>query len=355
MSKNLSIIEKEEELIIKHKSEEKKSNFGSSIFAMIFSLAMLITLFSNGIMGFGLFLLFSPVLITSIKIASTKTKNNIKLKLDKNNITITHQSNYLGWGKTREYTFSAQNIKQVYIRKNNKKNIIWWFDTDNVSCYEIFVQKNDGEIQRILGDEEGFFVESPKEAQFIKGTIQGFLQTIPQIRNIQIRKLTKETQISKMRIKDLKKGVLLDYKLDTWEVTGQIQYDWQQGNTDTLYQLQNSKNTTILLLVCQDMAIYNTWLEIRLSYHDLAKNSLDKVRQELPLEFVFQGKIFLKEEVSSGYEFVGNNPAAQIKEWKYISEDKTSSLRILEHEDEDIFVFSGKKVENYEFSNILLS
>ena len=54
------------------------------------------------------------------------------------------------------------------------------------------------------------------------------------------------------------------------------------------------------------------------------------------------------------YEFVAENQGVKIKEWKYISENKSKSLRILEHEDEDIFVFSGKKIQNYEFSNILI-
>ena len=363
---NLTISEKEDQLIITHKSKKKTSNFWSSTFGAILSFVAFICLFSN----IGLFLFCIPVLIATLKIASEKIKNNITIRLEENNIIVIHRSNYLASEKTKKYTFSAQNIRQVYVRRSRKKNVIWWFGADNVFCSEIFIQRHDGQTQRILGDNEGFFVDSPKEAQFIKNKIEHFLELTNDNSSKKIqyitpnltqklpapkqRKINKETEISKMTIKDFEVGVLFDYKNETWEVIAQTQYDWQRGNTDTLYQVQNSQNATILLLVCQDMAVYSTWLEERLPYHELAKNNLNKAHQGLPLEFEFRDKLFLKESLSSGHEFVGTNQGQSIKEWKYISEDSTETLRILEHEDEDIFAFLGKKIEEFEFSNILL-
>jgi len=43
--------------------------------------------------------------------------------------------------------------------------------------------------------------------------------------NIPRRKITKEQELSKLKIKDLRKGALLDYKLETWTVVGEVQYD----------------------------------------------------------------------------------------------------------------------------------
>jgi hypothetical protein len=355
---NLSLIENKEELIIKYKSESKESNLVANVFMIFYSIMLLFMIFGSIATGGMFFLIGLPFLLFSSLASFLKVKNNTILKLDKEHITIKHESSYLSWGKVTTCTLSTQDIESIYIQKVRKENITRWFRVAKVIEYEIWADKSNGKKEQILGDEKGFFVENQAELQSIMEKLIVFWRSKKhnsKITGVNRREIHQETtEFNKMSVKDLKIGVLLDYKLNTWEVFRQVQYDWEQGNTDNLYKLRSSKNTIIFLRVCQNMAIYNTWLENRLSYHDLAKNNLDKVRQDLPLEFTFQGELFLKEDASSGYEFVGDNPAEKIKEWKYISEDKTKSFRILEHEDEDIFAFLGKKIETYEFSNILI-
>ena len=160
----------------------------------------------------------------------------------------------------------------------------------------------------------------------------------------------------KLKIQDLSEGVLFDFYHETWEVIAQIQYDWKLNNTDMLYQIKNGKNMTIFLFVCQNLAIYTTCLEERLTQHELMSNQLDKISENLPFEFTFRDTLFLKEHFNTGYEFVSKSKhGVKIKQWKYISEDGKKTLRILEHDDQDTFVFLGKKIEEFEFSNILLS
>lgn len=371
---NLSIIEKEEELIIKHKSEKKQSDFWGTFFLSISSFIIFIAILA-GSTSFWFFLVFISIAAFSGMTTLSKAKNNITVRIDKNNFLIEHNFDYAMQKTTSKYNFSTKDIKRLFVARDRKQNVIKNRKVHKIYCYEIWKETNTGKKVRLLGKEEGFFVEKKNDAQIILRKMQDFLQInnvnrtrqlnriiqpnigYQQIKKVKEvisrRKINKEKEISKLKIKDLKKGVLLDYQNETWEVLSQIQYDWKQGNTDSLYQLQNAQNTTILLLVCQDMAIYTIWSEERLSYHDLVKHQLDKLRYEPPLEFTFQEKMFFKEDISSGYEFVADNEAAKIKQWKYLSEDKKHNLRILKHEDEDIFVFSGNKIENYEFSNIL--
>ena len=361
MSNNLSITEKEKGVIIKHKSEQELSN---SWFSGFIQLGFFILVPSYFLQNYFLMILCFLIIIASIvKIqVDNKIKNTLFITIAKESISIKHESNRNK--KASKYLLYKKNVGRFFITRNSSM------------CYEIWVEKNNGQKKRLLGEEEGFFSNQQKEAETIMENMNDILQlrtynpprqAIQYIRtNIQEppkaklpapkqRKINKEAEISKMTIKDLKVGVLFDYKNETWEVIAQTQYDWQRGNTDTLYQVQNSQNATILLLVCQDMAVYSTWLEERLPYHELAKNNLNKVHQGLPLEFEFRDKLFLKESLSSGHEFVGTNQGQTIKEWKYISENSTETLRILEHEDEDVFAFLGKKIEEFEFSNILLS
>jgi hypothetical protein len=373
MFKSLSVINKENGVIIKHKSEKKKSDYLASSLINISIAAFVISFVPQHLITI---LITFSLLIAAIvfKLSIRDIKNNISIKIQRETIYVEHISNYNKKGTM--HIFPTKDIRRLYVARDRKENLIRGKKTSRVYCCEIWAEKNNGEKVRILGDKEGFFTESQKTAQFIMQKMQTVLQLAtytPPKQAIQYigtniqepskaklpvpkqRKINKETEISKMTIKDFEVGVLFDYKNETWEVIAQTQYDWQRGNTDTLYQVQNSQNATILLLVCQDMAVYSTWLEERLPYHELAKNNLNKAHQGLPLEFEFRDKLFLKESLSSGHEFVGTNQGQSIKEWKYISENSTETLRILEHEDEDIFVFSGKKVESYEFSNILLS
>ena len=366
MSKNVSVIEQEDGLVIKHKSEQELANYWSwGIMQLGFFMLLLSLFYGVGpLMEVSVLMSVTIIVLALIGLKSdSKIQNNLSVNISPEKITIKHESSHeteplkrLVYGKS---------IRRMFVTRSRKNNVIKHGSIEKVFCYEIWAEKVNGQKTRILGAEDGFFSKSQNDTEIIIQKIQTVLQlsndvystSIEQAKilkiNIHKRKLNKEPEINEMTINDFKKGVLVDYKLETWEIVGEMQYDWGQGNTDTLYQLQNSKNTTILLLVSQDLAIYTTWLESILNYHDLIKYELDKVRHELPLEFTFQGKVFLKQEISSGYQFVEENQPVKIKEWKYISKDKISSLRIIEHENEDVFVFLGKEVKTYEFSNIL--
>ena len=224
--------------------------------------------------------------------------------------------------------------------------------------YELWIEDTEGEHKKILGKEEGFLGENVKRIAEITKRMTTFLDknkvlkakeiikkiTVTSKPNTPPRKITKEQDTVKLEIQDLREGVLFDFHNQNWEVIGQIQYDWKLENTDTLYQIKNQISQISLLFIVQNIAVYTAWIEERVPQYELMDSQLDKVSQNLPIQFTFRGSLFLKEHFNVGYEFVSKTKkGVKIKQWKYLSEDRKESLRILEHEDKDTFVFWGRK------------
>jgi hypothetical protein len=294
-------------------------------------------------------------------------KEEINLTIDEQFIKIEYPST--NDKETIEKMFANKNIKQIYAI-NRDKDVRFLKN----NCYELWIEDYKGERTKILGKQEGFVVKKKEDiAEALDGITQ-FLrknnylkpkkEDIHQISTSKIeitkktppRQVTKEQDTAKLKIQDLREGVLFDFHNENWEVIHQIQYDWKLDNTDTLYQIKNQRNQISLLFVAQNMAVYTAWIEERVPQYELIENQLDKISQNLPVKFLFRDSLFLKEHFNVGHEFASKSKnGVKIKQWKYLSEDRKESLRILEHEDKDTFVFWGEKIEEFEFSNILTS
>lgn len=387
MSKNLTIKEENQQLKIKYKSKNNIFKFWRKnlvrmsyfLFLSPFLLSLLLLIVDsfiplNELINPNLFNPFFSIKICVVLSISTlavaeyfnkmpdpEYPYTITLKVNKNFITVEHQ--YNEQKRPIKQTFNSKSIKRISLLRDVKVFVSKKGKHCNMYSYQIWIEKNEGQRIKILSEYE-IFGKQVRNARSIMEASKDFLHQklllLSQdassiIQNVPRRKIIKEQDISKLKIKDLKKGYLLDYKLETWEVIGEVQYDWRQGSTDMIYQLKNKDNKTLLLSVCQDMAIYSTWIEEYLTYHGSVIHKLDKIPYQTPLEFTFKGKIFFKEHVDLGYGYVADtDKGVDIKQWKYLCGDEKYSLRILKHEDEDILMFSGKKVENFEFSNILI-
>jgi hypothetical protein len=304
---------------------------------------------------------------------SLQKDREINLTIDEHFIHIEYPST--NDKDTIKKMFANKNIKRIYA-VNRDKNVQFFKN----SGYELWIENYKGERTKILGKKEGFVIKKEKDIFEALEEIRQFLgmnnylkskkeETLPvkasqiEISNriptkafVSPREVNKEQDTAKLKIQDLREGVLFDFYNENWEVIGQVQHDWKSGNTDTLYQIKNQRNQISLLFVAQNMAVYTAWIEERVPQYELINSSLDKISQNLPTQFIFRGSLFLKEHFNTGHEFVSKSKnGVKIKQWKYLSEDRKESLRILEHEDKDTFVFWGERIEEFEFSNILSS
>jgi hypothetical protein len=368
MSKIINITEENGILTLKHPKKRNKWSFFWIFIASIF-----FTVITGDISNFGIGgLCFSLVLGTVMSIPLMLQNREVSLTIDEKFITIEYSSSNDNGDKIIKEMFANENIKRIYAVSKQKYSIY--------NHYELWIENYKGEETKILGKEEGFVVKKEEIVCKAVDEIRQFLsknkylkpkkevvqkistpkvKVLKSINNKTItppRKVTKEQDTAKLKIQDLREGVLFDFHNENWEVIGQVQYDWKLENTDTLYQIKNQRNQISLLFVAQNMAVYTAWIEERVSQYELIEHQLDKVSQNLPVKFTFRESVFLKEHFNVGHEFASKSKnGVKIKQWKYLSEDRKESLRILEHEDKDTFVFWGEKIEEFEFSNILLS
>lgn len=271
--------------------------------------------------------------------------NKTIIKVNSESIEIKHKP--LPW--FGEKTIVTKDIEQVYVKEKVSQG-----KSGATYTYELFAkQKSGAKAIKILG---GDIIGDSEDARLMEQEIESFLG----IKDYQVRgeyqgefkpvqketprQQIKEDNPTKINIKDLEKGAFLDYKNQSWEVVFQTQYDWTRGDTDKLYQLINNKSETFLLFVQQDMGILNTWVEEKISYDQIEEQKL-----------LFKDQLSARQHIDSGNFFTSNEDnVTKIKQWRYISEDKKQSLRILEHEEKDWSGFVGKKIDSIEFSNILI-
>jgi hypothetical protein len=372
MFENLKIVEEETCLFIENKSENKKIIFWQKNIFKVTSAMFATFFFLIPLVHFKL--IESDYFVTLAKTFAFLGASSFITDLVLRSISITEDSittlevndrfivvKYLFDSQTHPniYTFEAENIKQIYITQDVKQLISEKGEQETSYFYELGIEKNNGQKETILS-EENLSSEKAEKTHLIMEKSRAYLEkqlyflSDEKLKNR--RKLEQEEELSKLKIQDIQKGFLLDYQHETWEVVEETQYDWEQGNSDKLFELKNAQNKSVLLFVCQNMAIYDTWIEEKFTYQKLVKYKLDKINHEAVLKFDFKGEIFLKNQIDVGYGYIaGSYKGKKIKQHKYLSQDEKQSFRVITHKDENSTFFLGKRVRNFEFNNVLTS
>jgi hypothetical protein len=366
MGKSVKVIEENEVLTVKYLKKIRPWSFSGMLSTIIFLAAIMGGIGNLTDFGLGWFC-FTIAVGATFYIPVMLKNREISLTVDENFITIEYPSSKNNGEEVIKKMFANEDIKHISTRSKNNHHEFW-------------IENFKGEKTLLLGGKEGFLVEEDKDVYETLDKITDFfdkkrylkarkaaiqkistpkvkvVKSIPTKKIITARQIDKEQDTAKLKIQDLREGVLVDFHNEHWEIIGQVQYDWKLENTDMLYQVKNHKNQITFLFIAQNIAVYTAWIEERLSQYELMSNQLDSIAENPPLKFTFRESVFLKEHFNSGHEFASKSKnGVKIKQWKYLSQDRKESLRILEHEDKDTFVFWGEKIEEFEFSNILTS
>ena len=350
-SDKIKINKKKHELTIQYKWFKLMAFF--LVFFCIFWDGFLVAWYAGLGMSDGIDIAFMLFPLIHVAVGVSLTYYTIALFVNKTTITVNTDSIAikhapLPWLGSK--TVKTKDIEQLYVKEkaNRGKN-------GTTYTYQLFAkQKGVAKALKILG---GDIIGDAEDAQLIEQEMEAFLG----IKDYQVRgeyqkeykplqeetprPQVKEQNPTKINIKDLQKGALLDYQSENWEVVFETQYDWTRGDSDKLYQLINTKNETILLFIDQDMGILHTWVEDKISY--------DQIEEQ---KIIFTEQLSARQYIDSGNIFTSNvDQATKIKQWRYISQDKKQCLRILQHEEKDWSAFLGQKVDSIEFTNILIS
>lgn len=160
--------------------------------------------------------------------------------------------------------------------------------------------------------------------------------------------------LSDLTLSKLKVGYLVDYDMQTWEVTGYAHYDWGGGDLSWEWQLKSAGDTLYLEREADDE---DYWCVSRkIAFSRLGDAVRDHIREndDPPDEIVFEGTTYYLEE-SGGARYCkdGKRPGQEMLKWEYEDDEGESFLTIEQWGENSFEAALGFQVEEYQFSNIL--
>ncbi|MGY6648190.1 DUF4178 domain-containing protein [Wenyingzhuangia sp. IMCC45574] len=157
-----------------------------------------------------------------------------------------------------------------------------------------------------------------------------------------------------IKVSDIEKNYLFEYKLETWMVTAMFEYDWGDNYFTREFVVVNGDKKRCLEIE-DDGGLIVTWskdLKLRkLGSH--VTNHIDS-NNEPPKEIVYEGTLYYLEEKSSGYSRnVETDNWEELISFDYADEDEEKTLCIVQYGDHEFEASIGKTIKETDISNIL--
>ena len=158
-----------------------------------------------------------------------------------------------------------------------------------------------------------------------------------------------------MRVSDLKKGFFVDYDMSTWEVKKAYTYDWGDSYFTKEFLINNTEQE---LYVCVDdndslsLSICKT-VKIRHIDEDLPNYILQ--HETPPNKITYEGITYFLDEDIAGYCHEEGQPEdawASLINWDYCDKAEKHVLSITQWGEREFEASVGRKLNEYEISNI---
>ena len=284
--------------------------------------------------------------------------NKTFFTIDDKTLKIKHAP--LPWPGNREIPTS--DIKQLYVKEKVSNG-------ENGKSYTYALRtilKNDEDV-KLISEKELGLSSSASSVKMLERKIEKFLgiqdysvegeyDAKGKLKISQVRRTSgKNINPIDITLNDLQKGYILNYDNKTWETIYQTQYDWKNGETDTLYSLTNGYLDSMLLYIQKRMGVSVIWIEQKVDLFQLESANLTRYEfKNLPSKMNFDGINFLKKSIYNGNQFAAHSQmGANTEQCFFISEDQTHSLRLVKQLESTLIGFVGNHAKEYEFSNIL--
>lgn len=157
-----------------------------------------------------------------------------------------------------------------------------------------------------------------------------------------------------IKVSDLEKNYLFEYKLETWMVTAMFEYDWGNNfftrefvvvNRDQKRYLEIEDDGGITLTLSEDIKLRKLGNQVT--------NHID-INNEPPKEIVFEGTIYYLDEKSPGYSRnVENENWEELISFDYLDEDEEKTLCITQYGEHEFEATKGIIIKETDISNIL--
>lgn len=155
---------------------------------------------------------------------------------------------------------------------------------------------------------------------------------------------------------NLKIDFLIDYRLETWFVVGERQYDWNNNQTDRDFQLSNKKDTILNLYIENSTRNMSYYVGYEISVQLLIPNLESLIlRDNPPSNLVYGTENYYLETTKNGWLFkkTGQDTSNQVTAWQYFNPNHTKAIRIEWIDGQYFKAWTTLREEEFAFSNIL--
>lgn len=146
-------------------------------------------------------------------------------------------------------------------------------------------------------------------------------------------------------------GDRINLKRKDLEILSNTQYDWNDGNSDKLFQLSDKSIQNDLLFITQNRASLNAFEEHQVPLSKAYSIGFKSINPQTVLDF--DGKRYTINHHSKGRKFVsGLTESIEVEQWKYLSADGQQMLRIIGNEGA-LAYYQGTVIESNHFEQSL--
>ena len=149
----------------------------------------------------------------------------------------------------------------------------------------------------------------------------------------------------------LENGELFNLKGEELKTVSTLQYDWNDGESDKLFQFTTTEGKERLLYFDQNKALLDVFEEDLLNYSDVGTINFNK--KEVPKVMVISGQSYQLMFYKKGKKFItGGVQGIEVEQWIYHSEDKQSNIRVINND--GVFkYYRGVKLSESDFEEPL--
>jgi len=155
-------------------------------------------------------------------------------------------------------------------------------------------------------------------------------------------------------VRDLGKGYILDYGIDTWTVTAMYEYDWGDNHFTREFIIKNGSEEKFLHIE-DDGGLIVTVSE-KVKYRKLGETVCNYIEsnQKPPKKITFEGVTYYLDEKSPGFsKEIDAEKWDELISYNYLDEEEEKILSIEQYDDDEFEVSKGIIVDELSISNIL--
>jgi hypothetical protein len=156
-----------------------------------------------------------------------------------------------------------------------------------------------------------------------------------------------------MKITDIRVGFLLDYNLETFEVTDEFEYDWGDEEFTFEYKLVSANETYMLHVEVDDE------LKLTLSKPLLVSKISPDVKkyitqnEQAPSQVSLDGMIYFQQDESVGYfRNTKDKDSDEFISWAFIADNGKSVIEIEQWGEKEFEASIGEIIDEYSITNI---